>query len=883
MTVFSFKSILSVVAGLSLTPAVWAKAPANFELRPEQYPESLIVLTDGNVSWSPVAGFGPIIVDGGEALQPGEYEVALQSSEVAKDGQAKLVYAVVGVSPRAEFSISVQPDASGLTVEVEGMSGEYGGVATGHISAAETIIGFVIPERDREDYPQHSLFPNIFYNRDLGIWLQGRWDLDYGNASGAENLYVRNAKSVEGIDAVYFPGLTTNDGNTNVEALTEYYLDNNMIYVAFKQGGRLPLKERFRLTRGERLWDAVPEVPQAPSPYMEAMSELLYVDIWGGLYSDRSRFTEWLQGTVGKWVDGLTIVQNWQGGGFDSHLPLAVSDELPPNPRKAGTSEELKAWMAQMKSWGLVGLRTNYQLWKDTALQTVKQAKNLDGSPKWHTQPQDVMPIILQQETWIQEALETTATFSDQLTSGGAALPYVEYSEENPESGTIRGARNALRAQALLIKETVGGPLLSETLNGQFLIGEYVDSGDYGIFEGYKRMITPEFKLRRLHHLTTYFGMGLGYRYFYAPPYGGTNGQNLGNGMYAAPWGPGSDDYRAMTIAYGNGAYLDYLSADGMQPDKALTEAMTVGLLQRYYVNKPVKDIYYETPVGWWTLEELLLDGQDPTPFFVRMKIIYENGLTVVVNREADELPWTLPVFGDIILPARSYAAYLPDGSVEGFSGIPVGASDQPGRIDYTRDDRRGLLFINPRATGYDDLEAPTIFENETKVYELPIEMRYRPGASHVFKEQFSERVLWVMNRKDRVSHLVDGRDAFAHLAPKDDTQAVRIDRRLRVIPKGMLRLRYRSNNPEGVPSGSVSLMRFKRQDDVLHELEGRQSFVLKDTAGEWVEAEFAFEMPAEGADNMLLRIAMNDDEIPGVLASTGSLDVDAISINIKE
>ncbi|AHF91239.1 hypothetical protein OPIT5_14485 [Opitutaceae bacterium TAV5] len=400
---------------------------------------------------------------------------------------------------------------------------------------------------------------------------------------------------------------------------------------------------------------------------------------------------------------------------------------------------------------GPAGLRTNYQYYvnKNGPLrQTVRRGLNAKGKPKWHVQPQDALAAIDQQETWIQKILRTTGTFSDQLTSGGEGWPYVEYTPGNPAAGTIRGARAALREQAVRIKQHVPGPLLSETGSSQFLLGEYVDSCDFGIFEGYRRHFTPEHKLRRLHHLSIMYGMGLGYRYFFAPPYAKTDKQARGNALYAAPWGPGSDDYRAMTLAYGNGAYLDY-APNRICHDKALTEAMTVGLLQRHYLLQTVSEITYETPEGWQSLETILLSGLNPSRFCDRIKITWQNGLVILVNRRtgAPPLPATLPRFGDIGIPPHGWAAYSPGGDIEAFSGIPASlAGDSPEngslppsltdeypngtpyyRIDYVNDSTRRIIFINPRLTRYRGLPAATLFEEGRQVYQLPPELRHHP------------------------------------------------------------------------------------------------------------------------------------------------------------
>lgn len=850
-------------------------------VRPERYPQALVTLVRGGAEWSPLEDFGPVVCDGSRLLGPRDYRARLVSSTETPDG-LRCVYRVDGVEKRTEFALTLRKEARRVTITVEGLAGEFHGVTAGRMRAAPEITGFTIPERTKEDYPQHGRYPDIFYHRKLGLWLRGGWDLDYGNAGSAETLYPRRGAQAEGIDAVYFPGLTLDDGS-KPEGLEAYHLDQLLVYVPRRDGTRWPLRERFRLDFAERLWDAVAPVEQRPSPYRDEMRRLLYLDLWGGDYEDRAAFTRWLQAVAGKWVGGLTILQDWQGGGFDSHLPLAISDALPPNPKKAGTPEQLKAWMDELKGWGRAGLRTNYQWWRDTGNQPVGRALKVDGTPKWHTQPQEVLAVIGRQEYYIQAMLGTTATFSDQITSGGTGWPYVEFSPANPAAGTIRGARQALRDQARAIKAVVPGPLLSETLNSQFLIGEDVDSGDYGMFEGFRRMITPEFKLRRLHHLTTFYGMGLGYRYFFVPPYAQENRQNRGNALYASPWGPGSDDYRAMTIAYGNAAYLDYLSTEGMHPDKALTEAMTVGLLQIHYVGEPVREIDYQTPEGWRTLEALLLEGRDPRPCFARIRVRYENGFTVIVNRADEPLAWSLPRFGPVRLPKHAYAAYSADGSVEGFSGLP-GAAGEAGRIDYTRDDARRVRFVNPRATGYEGLVAPTIFEDGAKVYELPPEKRVRSRAAGTFEDAFGGPLSWVAGRNTQAKIATEGETSFVRL--ESEGGPVRIDKPVGLILGGRVTVRYRTQGAAGVDTGdprpvaSVSLMRFGEVDGVVRELPGRKAWALPDTGGVWTEAAYPFELSGEGSRHVILRLAVNDPEIPGIAPRPAVADFDHVRID---
>ncbi|MDR1283212.1 MAG: hypothetical protein LBK99_20685 [Opitutaceae bacterium] len=915
--------VAATASGLSIAGA----DPAPFDsvvIEPKAFPHGLIELRPAGGIYRPLDGFGPVVIDGLANRLPGEYGTRLLTETRSADGrETRLVYQVTGLSPAPEFAVTINgdPGTGKIVLTLEGLAGEFAGAHPGRLAADTSLVGFNVPTRYAEDYAQHGRFPDLFYHRRLGLWFRGCWDLDYSNAATGDSLYPKNGNTLQGEDAVFFPGLAgagDADANaadspdtSNKKSAAGHFLASRLTYLPLRDGSRRPLRERFELSLADNLWGAVAIPANRPSPYREAMKDLMYIDLWAGFYPDRPAFTAWMQETVGRYIGGLCIVQNWQGGGFDSNLPLAIADELPPSPRMVGAPEQLKAWMEQMKSWGLAGLRTNYQLYrsKEKPLpQTVRRALDAHGKPKWHTRPQDVLPVIERQEHYIRSLLGTTATFSDQLTSGGPAWAYVDFTPDNPDAGTIRGARSALRAQARLIKRIVGGPLLSETLNSEFLIGEYVDSGDYGIFEGFRRMITPDYKLRRLHALTVTHGMGLGYRYFFGPPYGGTGRQGQGSRMYRNDtYGAGSDDYRAMTIAWGNAAYLDYAPGPAIF-DKALTEAMTVGILQRHYLLRPVREITYEvpasadspeSPASWQTLEALLLAGKNPLPYFARIRVVYENGLTVVINRKDEPLALKLPVFGNVLLPKHAWAVWSPDGAVEGFSGIPdnpdnpgatgdAAANRQALRIDYTRDDHRKLLFINPRTTGFHGLAAPAIFENGAKVYELPEDRRYREAAPGRFEDHFTGTLTW--SGRGRASVVAEGagsaRMSFVRIASEGRPE--RIDKPVGLALAGAVTLRYRTGSTSATvrdgetgqaPFATVALMRFGEKEGKNRELPGRRWLVLPDTAGEWREAALPFRLDAVGTRHVVLRLAVSDTEISGVKPASGFLDVDSIRI----
>ncbi len=463
-----------------------------------------------------------------------------------------------------------------------------------------------------------------------------------------------------------------------------------------------PARELLWIRASPRLWRAVLPATHPPSEYRHELARMAYLDIWGAPVPGRAA-RQWiwllrrLRALLPPELRLLTIIQSWQAGGFDALLPGSIwMPDYPPSPA-VGTVADLARLCALAKSLGRCGFRTNYMLLRPNAPSRLRGlvdfAVGPDGGRKWHTQPARWLALARRQEREIARLLRPNASFTDQLASGAAPWAWLDFNPSRP-TDSISAALARQRRLARFIKHVHAGPLGSETLNQQDLIGFYVDFGDFGVLDGHNRFFTPEYKLRRLHLLTALHGQGLPYRFFELPPYRRFHSGQADH--FSRP--ELMDDYRCCEVLCGNGAYIFW---PGPTWSCILSELFTVGLAQRYWLLQPVRSVEYWHAGRWLTLEQLIRAGFVPEirPWrqkqetFARARIRYANGLWVYINRLADSLKVHTPA-GTIILPQYSWLCYFPDGSLIAYSALYPGTSH---RVDFLDDCRAGLRFINPR------------------------------------------------------------------------------------------------------------------------------------------------------------------------------------------
>jgi len=638
--------------------------------------ERSLTAMEGFAVWSPGA-------------EPQNPPLPLRLVVTERRGSTLTARYAVALSPgEAPLSVTVSPAPDGLTLRFRAQAGVFARLRAGRSQGAGEWRRITYL-RNGEAYGQ-AFWPRAAWWPAHRLWLAAQWDMARSAGSGWDARDQR------------FRGEGPFDAAVDV------------VYAPRTDGARSALDETLTLRVGTSLWQVAPPPSQAPSPYRSELARCVLLDVWGGSAAEAAALLEHLRAVTCGRVRLLTIVEDWQAGGFDSLLPDSIRmPDYPPNPA-FGAVEQVRRLSRIARSMGRFGLRTNYVFLRPASPSAragmARPALDPDGKPRWHTRPADWLRLAARQEAEIQRLFRTNASFTDQITSGAAPWSYMDHDARQPRYSTMAGVLAAQRALASLIRRTHGGPVGSETLMDEQLLGAWFDTGDFGIFDGHHRAFTPEFKLRRIHGLTCFHGMGLMYRYFEMPPF-----PAFSSGKTTYLTDPDQrDDYRAATVLYGNGGYLFHYP--GTPWDHLLTECLVVGTLQRHMALQPVRRVLYDHDGRWVDLERLLADGVNPRPApwepqpdaLKRIRVEYASGLTVVVNRRADAT--TVRAAGATVrLPRAGWCAWTPDGRVLAYSGLPAGSSS---RVDYAHDRAAGLRFVNPRGGRAFGVTRPTLWLN---------------------------------------------------------------------------------------------------------------------------------------------------------------------------
>jgi hypothetical protein len=636
----------------------------------------------------------PAFVIGGKELRASEGRVALLLSAPITGGMRHR-YRATWEQGSAQWTVEAAPSGGVLRLRIHEATAPVARIGAGSVEAAGQWfrIGYT---RNAEPYGQ-PFWPRVARLKDQRLYLAAGWKMAASNGSAWDAPDQR------------FSGTGTFDAGMQV------------FYSPRADGSRQPLDETLEVRAVAGLWQAAPAAETEPSEYGRDLASMLYLDVWDGTAADTEYLLRRLALLTGGATRFLTLFENWQAGGFDSLLPDSLRmPDYPPNPG-IGSVAEFARLSRVARAMGRFGLRTNYVYLRPGSPSVregkARQATGSDGKPAWYTRPGDWLPLARRQEAEIQALFRCNASFTDQITSAAAPWGYADYDPAQPAFASMRSVLARQRELCRLIKATHKGPLGSETNIDEQLLGRYVDTGDFGIYDGHHRLMTPEFKLRRIHGLSTFHGMGLMYRFFEMPPFAGWS---AGKATYLTD--PAQyDDYRACEALYGNGAYLFYYP--GMPWDFVLTECLVMGRLQRLTAMQPVRDVRYWSAGRWQNLEELVDAGVDPLPLFwnpqpkafERIRVRYTNGLTVLVNRGAEACTASTPD-GAVTLGRSAWAAWKADGSFTAYSACPPGSTT---RIDFVRDRAASLKYVNPRGATVLGCSRPTAWVGGRKRVEM--------------------------------------------------------------------------------------------------------------------------------------------------------------------
>ena len=672
---------------------------------------------------------GPVFVGG---IGPGAYSVSVQSvSQV--DGYTVLNCVTSGpISTTYTMKFKKLPDGA-MELLVSGNANQIEQFRCGNIQGnSESFKQFYTGEREIEAQGnQDGWFASIYWPS-TGLYFHADWDPDWTN--GYMNTHRLPPR--QNFLASHPP------------------ISCDSKYGARSDGTRAALKERYVIRASTNMWDAMGPVVNNPSEFRHELAEMVFFDQRGSGFAIGNFALNWLKDATAGRIKFYSIMQAWADQtGWDQSNPDAyrIPDHNTPGPQY-GTKAQLRKFIELGKSMGRVGLRCNY-LWIGPNSWSM-----LDGSAKRaidstlslapFTDIYSVKTNLVQrQETDIATDFATTAVYHDQWGTAASAGGLVNFDASVPGAATLSATRQYIRDICKIAKTTHNGPMGTEGMLSEFLIGEYADTGDFQLYSvfagaadgGYRYDFTPEYKLHRLHQLTTMHSAGIGSWFFYGPWV--TNWSEMGWSSYF-----GDDDkldaYRSCEVLYGNGGYIgftDYVSSTcpGIRKVHALTECFTVGVVQQYYALQPIDYIKYNKngDTQWKTLDQIIPTSNslaEMQAWYKRFHIRYTNGCHVWVNRDASSLVVTTMDGRQFTLPQNGWLVYTEDGNVTAYTALTV-ASPQA-RVDFCEDKNRGIKYANPRkAPSYMGVSLPTVWIDDAVHFTLK-------DPNETFFNAFNER-----------------------------------------------------------------------------------------------------------------------------------------------
>ena len=562
------------------------------------------------------------------------------------------------------------------------------------IIQANGLKQFYSGQRDVDPFPGNYGVPPLIYWPTGAVYLYGFFDCDWTDSSWI--THSLNPKS---------------NFLVNNPPLSSY-----SVYDKLSNGSRPLLKERYVIHASANMWKAFGLMTNNPSTYRDELKNMVFFDDWGASFEIGKFTLNWLKNVVADKMNSYTVVEGWQSGGFDDCDPdsYRIPDHNQPA-RQFGTKNQLLQYITSGKNAGRIGLRCNYMVAANNSWSiqegSVKKALNSNGVPQWFTDFNSVEPLVSSQEGDIHTDFNTTAVFHDQWASGTPVNLNANWIGAECPSAT---SRQTIRRICQSAKTTHGGPMGSESLFMEYLLGEYVDTGDFDVMNADTRYdFVPEYKLYRLHQLSTFHGMGLGHRFFT-----GVDDIEAGNYSYFMD-DEKLDGYRACEVLYGNGGYLFSCAYPryGLREIHALTECFTIGVVQRYYALQQLDYMQYGKAGQWKTFDQIITSSStlaDVQSWFKKFHVRYTNGCHVWVNRDTSNLAVTLPDSNVVTLPQNGWLVYTEDCNVVAYTALSAAGDPDPNkRVDFCNDKNRGIKYVNPRtASSYKGVNKPTVWFN---------------------------------------------------------------------------------------------------------------------------------------------------------------------------
>jgi hypothetical protein len=210
------------------------------------------------------------------------------------------------------------------------------------------------------------------------------------------------------------------------------------------------------------------------------------------------------------------------------------------------------------------------------------------------------------------------------------------------DAGKLLATLQAYRATPDILRSRYHGPVTGEGMYACLYAG-YFDDFDGTILtadprvNGVRAPLLVDFDLREIHPRSTEHGVGH-YDVFFSPQPGSERERDTSNVML--------QQYLATELAFGHGSLLSQGNIVDHTIKQATIEYRMLFPVARAYMKALPVSILYSDGQSFFTASDYIrqhpgfADPENKKQFMARVKVVYDNGVEVIVNRSPE--PWTV-------------------------------------------------------------------------------------------------------------------------------------------------------------------------------------------------------------------------------------------------
>ncbi len=397
------------------------------------------------------------------------------------------------------------------------------------------------------------------------------------------------------------------------------------VYKPLTDGSHAMLRERAVYTAAWHLAEALPSIPNPPSPYLRQVGEKVTLDVWGGTFDQTIARLEALH-DLG--LDKcIVLIHNWQRSGYDNALPM----HYPANASMGG-DDAMKRLVATAKRLGyLIALHENYVDYypnfdsfdpNDISLTSNGEREKAwfnhgTGIQSFAEKPNSILKFAGEQSPEIHRRYDANANYLD-VHSAVPPWFHVDFRASEQGAGMLSRVWDVHRELWAFERKTFGGPVFGEGNNHWYWSGlldgvEAQTGAGWPHTQGDTMPLAVDFDLLRIHPLQC--NQGVGYYERWAASIRGGRPPKLDQ----------LDQYRMQEMAYGHSGFLGSTTWSS-EPLAWLEHHLTTPVSARFADTNPVS-IRYQVDGKWVDSTAAAKAGA-----WDRVQARYSNGLTVTAN-----------------------------------------------------------------------------------------------------------------------------------------------------------------------------------------------------------------------------------------------------------